>query len=83
VQAGGRTVGFIVDAAREFVRIPPDSIKPPSDALSGLSGRYLRGIATLNDRMILILDLERVLDVDDGAAAAGPAVDSRHSQEIR
>jgi purine-binding chemotaxis protein CheW len=83
VQAEERTVGFIVDAAREFVRIPPDSIKPPSDALSGLSGRYLRGIATLNDRMILILELERVLDADDRVVAAGPPVDTRQSQEIR
>jgi purine-binding chemotaxis protein CheW len=83
VQAEGRTVGFIVDAAREFARIPPDSIKPPGDALTGLSGRYLRGIATLNDRMILILELESVLDADDRMTAAVPPLDTRHSQEIR
>lgn len=63
VQALGRTVGLLVDSAREFAGIAVELIKPPQDALTGLNGRYLEGIAILNDRIVLILDLAAVIDV--------------------
>ena len=63
VQTGGRTVGLLVDSAREFAGIAADAIRPPQDALTGLNGRYLEGIAVLNDRIVLVLDLTAVIDV--------------------
>jgi len=74
VQQDGRSVGLIVDAAREFVTIPPDAIKPPAEGLTGTSGRYLHGVATLGDRMILILDVSELLNNDEFTAAASGAV---------
>ncbi len=65
INNGKRRVGLIVDTAREFVKLPASAIEPPPEAISGLSGRYLEGIATLNGRLILILDLEAVIDVDN------------------
>ncbi len=65
VSSAGRTIGLIVDTAREFVRIPPSAIEPPPEALTGLSGKYLEGIATINGRMILVLDLEEVIDLGE------------------
>lgn len=65
VHRHGRHVGLLVDAAREFLRIPADVVQPPSEGLSGLSGHYLRGVATLGDRLIFILDLPRLLDFED------------------
>jgi purine-binding chemotaxis protein CheW len=56
-----RAVGLIVDAAREFVTIPADAIQPPPDGLAGTTGNYLGGIATLNGKVILILDVAEVL----------------------
>src|SRR3954454_11882679 len=44
---GGRSVGLLVDAAREFVAIPADALQPPPEAVSGLSGKYLQSIARL------------------------------------
>lgn len=70
VQHGSRTVGLIVDAAREFVSIPPDAIHPPAEGMTGTSGRYLRGVATLGDRMILILDVAELLNYDELEPAA-------------
>lgn len=61
VRAGSRTVGLVVDAAREFVTIDPAAIHPPATALTGLSGRYLEGVANIGDRLILLLNLEEVL----------------------
>jgi len=62
VQSAARLVGLVVDAAREFVNIPPDAIQPPQEALAGMSGRYVEGIASIGGRLILVLDLSRVLD---------------------
>jgi purine-binding chemotaxis protein CheW len=62
VQYDGRTVGLLVDSAREFLAIPPSAVQPPSQALAGISGQYIEGIANLDDRLILILDLRAVLD---------------------
>lgn len=65
VKSGERAVGLIVDTAREFVRIPAGTIEPPPEAITGLSGKYLEGIATINGRMILVLDLEQVIDLGE------------------
>lgn len=73
VQAEGRTVGLIVDTAREFIAIPAEAIQPPPEAIAGLSRKYLHGIATLNGRLVLILNLEEVLRLTE--ALAPPAED--------
>jgi purine-binding chemotaxis protein CheW len=59
-----RTVGLIVDSAREFKKIPLQSIRPIEEALTGIAKNYLKGLTTLNNRLILILDLEAVLNLD-------------------
>ncbi len=69
VSHGTRTVGLIVDAAREFMSIPGDSIRPPHEALSNLSGSYLDGIAAVGERIILILKVEELLGFAKVAAA--------------
>jgi purine-binding chemotaxis protein CheW len=65
VQAGTRLIGLVADSAREFVSIPPEAIQPPNDALAGMSGRYVDGIATVRDRLILVLNLDRILNFDE------------------
>lgn len=72
VQHGSRTVGLVVDAAREFVSIPAETIHPPAEGMTGTSGRYLRGVATLGDRMILIIDVAELLNYDELEPAGVP-----------
>jgi purine-binding chemotaxis protein CheW len=62
VQSDQRRVGLIVDEAREFRNIPADAIQPPHESIAGLSGRYLRGIAHIGDRLIMLLDIAEVLN---------------------
>jgi purine-binding chemotaxis protein CheW len=69
-QHDGRTVGLIVDSAREFMALADTAIQPPNSALTGLSGRYIQGIANLDDRLILVLDLTEVLDFSEALPAA-------------
>lgn len=62
VQSSERLIGLVADSAREFVRIPPEAIQPPNDALTGMSGRYVEGIASMGDRLVLVLNLDRILN---------------------
>ena len=62
IAAKSRIIGLIVNSAREFISIPASAINPPNDAISGLNGRYLDGIATLGERIILILNLNEVIE---------------------
>ena len=62
VQSGARQIGLVADTAREFVNLPPDAIQPPNEALTGMSGRYVEGIASMGDRLILVLSLDRILN---------------------
>jgi purine-binding chemotaxis protein CheW len=67
-----RAVGLIVDAAREFVAIPADAIQPPPEGMAGTSGNYLGGIATVNGKVILVLDVAEIIDhTGDEAPPAG------------
>ena len=70
VNADSRMVGFIVDSAREFISIPSSAIQPPNEAISGLKGKYLEGIATLDERIILILNLDEAINIAEALATA-------------
>ncbi|MDA0799632.1 MAG: chemotaxis protein CheW [Chloroflexi bacterium] len=61
VNIGDQDVGLIVDAVAEVTRIPLDSIEPPSDVVSTVETDYISGIAKFEDRMIILLDLDKVL----------------------
>lgn len=83
VHHDGRTAGLVVDAAREFLVIPATAIQPPNEGLRNMSGRYLSGIATAGDRMILILELAEVLNLGDTLAAGeGHAASEQSNRSI-
>lgn len=75
VRAQGRTVGLVVDSAREFASVPPDAIRPLPEGIGGLSGRYLRGVAHRGERLLLIVDVPELLahDVTPTDPATPPA----------
>jgi len=61
---------LLVDSCREFLRIDPASIHPPADALGGTTESSISGIATVGDRMFVILNLDRLLASKDPMLAA-------------
>ena len=76
VQSDARLIGLVVDSAREFISIPPDAIQPPHEALAGMSGRYVDGIASLGDRLVLVLNLSRILNFTESLTPGLGAVGS-------
>jgi chemotaxis signal transduction protein len=60
-----RIVGLIVDTAREFRNLPGESIRPLEETLTGIDGKYLKAVAKVGERLVLIPDLEAILNLDD------------------
>jgi purine-binding chemotaxis protein CheW len=61
VELSGRVVGFVVDAVREVLRIPRSVTEPPPDMLGARQHEYITGVGKLDDRILILLDLEKVL----------------------
>ena len=62
VQHEARRVGLLADESREFIHISESAIRPPHEAIGGLSGNYLEGVATFGERIVLILDVREVVE---------------------
>jgi purine-binding chemotaxis protein CheW len=60
VDIAGTTVGMIVDAVSEVLRISSEQIEEPSSIIESYE-QYLRGIGKVENRLVLLLDLEKVL----------------------
>ena len=58
-------LGFTVDSVSEIVRVPDEDIAETPPALSTFDKRFLSGIAKLDDKLLLLLDLEKVLTPDE------------------
>ncbi|MDY6833861.1 MAG: chemotaxis protein CheW [Chloroflexota bacterium] len=61
VNVGNQDIGMVVDGVTEVLRIPSDCIEPPSAIITNVESEYLVGIAKLSSRLIILLDLEKVL----------------------
>jgi purine-binding chemotaxis protein CheW len=61
VDIGGQDIGVVVDAVTEVLRIASDSVEPPSAVITTADSVYLLGIVKLEGRLVILLDLEKVL----------------------
>ncbi len=60
-----RVVALVVDSAREFRSIPKEAIKPIEETLHGIDGHFVRGVATVQNRLVLLLNIPAILARDD------------------
>ena len=65
VQLRGIQIGVVVDAVSEVANIPAADIEPPPTFGADVSTEFLLGLAKSNDRVRLLLDIERALSSDD------------------
>ena len=57
-----KTVGCIVDAVTQVMRINRDQIQPPPLSVLAVAHQYISGLARLDDRLLIILEIERLFD---------------------
>lgn len=58
-------LGFIVDSVTGIIRVPGNEIEPVPDMLDNVNRRYLANVAKIDDELILILDLKKILTPDE------------------
>ncbi len=63
---GERVTGFVVDYVTRVVKVPANSIKPaPEMVVSGLKSDYIRGVCKQDQKLLAILDFNKILLVDE------------------
>jgi purine-binding chemotaxis protein CheW len=65
IEISSMIVGFIVDSVSEVLRIPANTIEPPPPVVSGLDSEYISGVGKLADRLLILLDLDRLLSNEE------------------
>jgi purine-binding chemotaxis protein CheW len=65
VELVDRVVGFMVDSVREVIRVDRTLIEPPPELAMGIDAHYITGVAKLEDRLLIMLDLDEVLTSDE------------------
>lgn len=55
-------IGLVVDGANDVIDIPEDAIEPPPEVINTIHADYIEGVAKMDNRLLVLLDLEKVLD---------------------
>lgn len=64
---GERLIGMVVDSVSDVISLTPKQIRPAPSLRSSLDTRYIIGIGTLEQRMIILTDIERLMSAEDMA----------------
>ena len=65
VTMGNIKVGMMVDGVSEVLRISDESVEPLPPMINSVNSVFLKGIARLEDRLIILLEVEKVLDLNE------------------
>jgi purine-binding chemotaxis protein CheW len=58
---GGRVVGMVVDAVSDVTSLAADQLKPAPEMGSGFSSEYIIGLGTIDERMLILVDIDRLM----------------------
>ncbi|NLL70776.1 MAG: purine-binding chemotaxis protein CheW [Epulopiscium sp.] len=65
VNSNEMMVGFMVDSVTEIVQIEEEQIDPPPKLITGIHSKYIGGVAKLQDRMVILLDIDLILSEEE------------------
>ncbi|HWI82098.1 chemotaxis protein CheW [Ramlibacter sp.] len=61
----GRVVGMVVDSVSDVITLEPGQIKPPPEMGAALDTDYLIGLGTLEQRMLILVDIDKLMSSDE------------------
>ncbi|MEM6333454.1 MAG: chemotaxis protein CheW [Planctomycetota bacterium] len=76
VEVNDRVIGFTVDSVNEVLRISPDIVDPAPQMSSSVESEYIQGVGKLEDRLLILLSLEKLFtdrDLDEAESVAQAA----------
>lgn len=65
IEINGMSVGFVVDSVSEVLRILANTVEPAPPVVAGVDSDYISGVGKLEDRLLILLDLDKLLSADD------------------
>jgi len=70
---GSRIMGIVVDAVSDVYNIADTEIKPPPDYIGTISTEFVKGLATVNGKMVIIVDIDQLLNAGELAMVGSQA----------
>jgi purine-binding chemotaxis protein CheW len=68
VDHAAERLGLVVDSVTEVLRAPETAVAPPPSYIRGLAAEYLRGIVRLGERLVILLELDKILSSEERIA---------------
>jgi purine-binding chemotaxis protein CheW len=62
---GGRVVGMVVDSVSDVITLTAQQIKPAPEMGSSLDTDYLIGLGTLEERMLILVDIDKLMSSEE------------------
>jgi purine-binding chemotaxis protein CheW len=59
-----KTIGFIVDAVSDVYNLSEEQLKPSPDFGNAVSTEFVKGLATVDEKMLILLDIDQLIDAD-------------------
>jgi len=70
---GRQVIGMVVDSVSDVVTLAPDQVRPAPSIGGGIDADHLLGLGTVGERMLILLDIERLMAAPDMGLAASVA----------
>lgn len=67
----GRVVGAVVDSVSDVLELPAETIKPAPEMSSAIDASFITGIGSVNDRMLILMDIESLMASADMGLISG------------
>jgi len=82
VMVNGRQFGVVVDAVSDVIDVEAQAMRPVPDMSTAVDTEYLRGLATIDERMVLLLDADRLLQPKDAQMLQAALDAANHEKAV-
>ncbi|MET3682157.1 purine-binding chemotaxis protein CheW [Alkalibacillus flavidus] len=65
INVDGKSIGVVVDAANDVVDVPHDIVEPSPEVVGSINADYIRGVAKVDQRLLILLNLDKVLSEEE------------------
>ncbi|MBI5103155.1 MAG: purine-binding chemotaxis protein CheW [Nitrospirae bacterium] len=64
-ESGGNMIGLNVDSVSEVLKVRPEAVEGPPEMVSAIGVEYIIGVAKVDERLIILLDLKKILAIEE------------------
>ncbi len=77
-ETAARTMGFVVDAVSDVYNVAPDNVQPAPDFGARVNTQFIKGLAAVDDKMVILLDIDRLISLDTVFSTFDGLTDNTH-----